>query len=67
MPPIGLILGGVNFSELKFVIQKASLDGVAEVAPEPEASTEEKLLSEMRDIRKESSTAIKPNATAAKN
>lgn len=39
MPPIGLLMGGVDFSELKFVIQSAVAesaegagDGVAEVA-----------------------------------
>lgn len=31
MPPIGLLIGGVDFSELQFVIQKAQGD-VAEVA-----------------------------------
>ncbi|MDA0772121.1 MAG: large-conductance mechanosensitive channel protein MscL [Cyanobacteria bacterium] len=109
MPPIGLALGGVDFSDLKFVIQQATLSGTAEVAigygvfvqsvidfviigfcvflvvqaynklqeatakkeaiveeitSEPEASTEEKLLSEIRDILKESSTANRPTATA---
>lgn len=39
MPPVGLLMGGVDFSELKFVIQSAVVesaegagDGVAEVA-----------------------------------
>lgn len=109
MPPIGLALGGVDFSDLKFVIQQATLSGTAEVAigygvfiqsvidfviigfcvflvvkaytkmqeatakkeavieeiaAEPEVSTEEKLLTEIRDILKESSTAIKTTATA---
>jgi len=31
MPPIGLAIGGVNFKDLKLVIQKGS-EGVAEVA-----------------------------------
>lgn len=26
MPPLGVLLGGVNFTDLKFVIQEASLD-----------------------------------------
>ena len=36
MPPIGVLIGGVNFSDLKMVIQKATIDAagapVAEVA-----------------------------------
>ncbi len=32
MPPIGLIIGGVDFSELKLVIQAAGADGKGEVA-----------------------------------
>lgn len=32
MPPIGMILGGVDFSDLKLVIQKSNISGTAEVA-----------------------------------
>lgn len=32
MPPIGVALGGVNFTNLQFVIQQAILDGQPEVA-----------------------------------
>ena len=36
MPPIGILIGGVNFSDLKMIIQQASLDAagkpIAEVA-----------------------------------
>lgn len=32
MPPIGMVLGGVDFSNLKFIIQQATLDGQAEIA-----------------------------------
>jgi len=31
MPPIGLLIGGIDFSQLKFVLQPAA-EGVAEVA-----------------------------------
>ncbi|MFH1000785.1 MAG: large-conductance mechanosensitive channel protein MscL [Bacteroidota bacterium] len=30
MPPLGLLLGGVNFTELKFVIQEASVSATGE-------------------------------------
>lgn len=32
MPPIGMALGGVDFSNLKYVIQQATIDGQAEIA-----------------------------------
>ena len=32
MPPIGKILGGVDFAELKYVIQEASMEGETEIA-----------------------------------
>lgn len=32
MPPLGLLLGGVDFSELKYVIQPATIEGGEEVA-----------------------------------
>lgn len=32
MPPIGMALGGVDFSKLQYVIQQATIDGQAEVA-----------------------------------
>lgn len=32
MPPLGLILGGVDFAELKYVIQPAAVQGGEEVA-----------------------------------
>lgn|SRR5690606_27412348 len=33
MPPVGLLLGGVDFSEFKFVLKEGSVDGaIAEVA-----------------------------------
>ena len=32
MPPIGLLIGGVDFSQLRFVIKAAGLDGKGEVA-----------------------------------
>lgn len=32
MPPIGKILGGVDFSELKLVLQEATMDGEKEIA-----------------------------------
>ncbi len=102
MPPIGLLVGGVNFTELKWVMQEAVMDGeevvteavalnygnflqvvfdflivalsifffvrlimkltakkeepVAEPepAPAPEPTAEEKLLTEIRDLLKES-------------
>jgi len=34
MPPLGLILGKVNFSELKFVLQSAVMEGDKVVTPE---------------------------------
>ena len=33
MPPIGLLVGGVDFSDLKLVIKKAVIEGGAEIAP----------------------------------
>ena len=33
MPPIGLLIGGVDFTNLKLVIKKAVIEGSAEVAP----------------------------------
>lgn len=33
MPPIGLMIGGVNFSELKLVIQQASIDAAGNPVP----------------------------------
>ena len=33
MPPIGLLIGGVDFTNLKLVIKKAVIEGGAEVAP----------------------------------
>ena len=33
MPPIGLLVGGVDFSNLKLVIKKAVIEGGAEIAP----------------------------------
>ena len=33
MPPIGLLIGGVDFSNLKLVIKKAVVESGAEVAP----------------------------------
>lgn len=32
MPPIGMLIGGVDFSQLKIVIQQAAADGKGEVA-----------------------------------
>ncbi len=32
MPPIGKMLGGVDFSDLKYVIQEASMEGETEIA-----------------------------------
>ena len=32
MPPIGLLLGGVDFSTMKIVLQEATAEGTAEVA-----------------------------------
>ncbi|MGZ3722851.1 MAG: large conductance mechanosensitive channel protein MscL, partial [Bdellovibrionales bacterium] len=32
MPPIGLAVGGVDFSQLKFVLKSAAADGKGEVA-----------------------------------
>jgi large conductance mechanosensitive channel len=32
MPPIGMLIGGVDFSQLKIVIQHAAADGKGEVA-----------------------------------
>lgn len=32
MPPIGMLIGGVDFSQLKLVIQQAAADGKGEVA-----------------------------------
>ena len=33
MPPIGLLVGGVDFTNLKLVIKKAVVEGGAEIAP----------------------------------
>ena len=33
MPPIGILVGGVNFSNLKLVIKQAVIEGGAEIAP----------------------------------
>lgn len=33
MPPIGLLVGGVNFTELKVVLKEAVMENGAEVAP----------------------------------
>ena len=33
MPPIGLVVGGVDFTDLKLVIKKAVIEGGAEIAP----------------------------------
>ena len=33
MPPIGLLIGGVDFTNLKLVIKKAVIEGGAEIAP----------------------------------
>ena len=33
MPPIGLLVGGVDFTNLKLVIKKAVIEGGAEIAP----------------------------------
>lgn len=33
MPPIGLLIGGVNFSELKVTLKDAVIEGGTEVAP----------------------------------
>ena len=32
MPPIGMALGGVDFANLKYIIQQATIDGQAEIA-----------------------------------
>lgn len=32
MPPLGLVIGGVDFSELKIILQSAGADGKGEVA-----------------------------------
>lgn len=34
MPPLGLLLGGVNFTDLKIVMQQAVMDGETVVRPE---------------------------------
>ncbi|HEY9113618.1 MAG TPA: large conductance mechanosensitive channel protein MscL, partial [Bacteroidales bacterium] len=33
MPPIGYLLGGVNFTDLKFVISQASVNAAGEAIP----------------------------------
>ncbi len=33
MPPIGVLVGGVNFTDLKFTLKDAVMEGGAEVAP----------------------------------
>ena len=50
MPPIGLLVGGTNFSELRWELEPARVvDGVEQAAV---PSNEEKLLSEIRDLLK---------------
>ena len=34
MPAVGLLVGGINFSDMKWVIKEAVLDGETEVSPE---------------------------------
>ncbi|MFC1594346.1 large-conductance mechanosensitive channel protein MscL [Candidatus Omnitrophota bacterium] len=34
MPPIGLLMGGVNFTDLKFILKAAQLDATGEVLKE---------------------------------
>lgn len=38
MPGIGVLTGGANFSEFKFVIQKEILDGVSQEVIQPEVA-----------------------------
>lgn len=33
MPPVGLLIGGVNFSDLKITLKEAVMKGGAEVTP----------------------------------
>ena len=33
MPPVGLLIGGVNFSDLKITLKEAVVEGGAEVTP----------------------------------
>ena len=33
MPPVGLLIGGVNFSDLKITLKEAVMKGEAEVTP----------------------------------
>lgn len=33
MPPIGLLIGGVNFADLKFTIQQAAVDATGKTVP----------------------------------
>ena len=33
MPPIGILIGGVNFADLKIIIQKAGVDAAGAVIP----------------------------------
>ena len=33
MPPIGILIGGVNFTELKLILKQASVDAVGVVVP----------------------------------
>ena len=51
MPPIGALLGRVDFADLKYVIQSAQPELEATAAP----SQEEVLLTEIRDLLKQQS------------
>ena len=51
MPPIGWLIGGVNFSDLKVTLPSVEKPAEAPKAPEP--THEEKLLAEIRDLLKE--------------
>jgi len=33
MPPLGMLIGGLNFTDIKFVIQEAYLDGAGKTLP----------------------------------
>ena len=52
MPPIGLLVGGVNFTDLKWVMKAAEAAPAAPPAP-PAPTKEEVLLTEIRDLLKE--------------
>ena len=45
MPPLGLVTGGVNFSDLAITLQEAKRE-----APDPEPTAEKTLLGEIRDL-----------------